>query len=121
LRRRITADECSVAEAPPSASAAEVAGARPDLAAAADPIPVLPQTARQADAIIFASCGVAFAALALWISREGHAVPTIDRHIHAWVLAHGLALVRRPKPTPLSGARPGPAEPSPQRAYALGG
>jgi len=90
LRRRTPADESSVEDAPPSASAAQLAdeAARLDLADAADPIPVLPQTARKADTIIFASCGLAFAVLALWISREGHAVPAIDRHVHAWVLAH---------------------------------
>lgn len=90
MRRRITADESSVEDPPTVASAAQLAdeNARLDLADAADPIPVLPQTQRKADAIIFASCGLAFAVLATWISREGHAVPAIDRHIHAWVLAH---------------------------------
>ncbi len=58
------------------------------VADAADPIPVLPRTARTADAILAASCGLAFAVVAAWVSRDGHAVPAIDRHIHAWVLAH---------------------------------
>jgi membrane-associated phospholipid phosphatase len=90
LRRRRPADECSVEDAPPIERAAQPAedGARQDLADAVDPIPVLPRTARAADAIISASCGLAFAVVATWISRGGHAVPAIDRHIHAWVLAH---------------------------------
>jgi undecaprenyl-diphosphatase len=37
--------------------------------------------------MISASCSVAFAVLATWISQT-HAVPAIDRHIHAWVLIH---------------------------------
>lgn len=86
LRRRTPADECSVEDAPPAPLADEAA--RLDLADAADPIPVLPRMARKADAFIFAFCGLAFAVLALWIGRQGHAVPAIDRHIHAWVLAH---------------------------------
>jgi membrane-associated phospholipid phosphatase len=90
LRKRTQADACSVEDALPVASGAHLAddGARLDLADAADPIPVLPQTPRKADAIVFASCGLAFAVVAIWISREGHAVPAIDGHIHAWVLAH---------------------------------
>jgi len=55
---------------------------------AVDPIPVLPRTARKTDAFISASCGLAFAVVATWITRGGHTVPAIDRHIHAWVLAH---------------------------------
>lgn len=62
--------------------------ARPDVADAADPIPVLPRTRRKADAIIAVSAGLAFAALATWIGRDGHPVPAVDQHIHAWVLAH---------------------------------
>lgn len=90
MRRRTRAAECSVEDAPPIASAAQLAddGARLDLADAADPIPALPRTARKTDALIFASCGLAFAVLATWISRQGHAVPVIDRDIHAWALAH---------------------------------
>jgi membrane-associated phospholipid phosphatase len=90
LRRRTRADECSVEDAPPSASADRLVddAARLDLADAADPIPVLPQMARKTDAVVFASCGLAFAVLALWISRVGHAAPAIDRNIHAWVLTH---------------------------------
>jgi membrane-associated phospholipid phosphatase len=38
--------------------------------------------------ILAASCGVALALVAVWVSRDGHAAPAIDRHIHAWVLAH---------------------------------
>jgi membrane-associated phospholipid phosphatase len=59
-----------------------------DLADAVNPIPVLARTPRKADAIISASCGLAFAVIAGWISRQGHAVPAVDLHIHAWVLAH---------------------------------
>jgi membrane-associated phospholipid phosphatase len=59
-----------------------------DLSDAVNPIPVLPRTARKADAIISASCGLAFAVIASWISLRGHAVPAVDQHIHAWVLAH---------------------------------
>jgi membrane-associated phospholipid phosphatase len=58
------------------------------VADAVDPIPALPRTSHKADAIIFASCGLAFAVVAIWISRRGHAVPVIDRDIHAWVLVH---------------------------------
>jgi membrane-associated phospholipid phosphatase len=83
LRRRTPADEDAVAAGPLADR-----DARLDLADAADPVPVLPRTGRKADAIISISCGLAFAALAIWIGREGHAVPAIDRHIHAWVLAH---------------------------------
>jgi membrane-associated phospholipid phosphatase len=61
---------------------------RLDLADAADPIPVLPRTARRAEAVIAISCGLAFAALTTWIASEGHAVPGLDRHLHDWVLAH---------------------------------
>jgi hypothetical protein len=90
LRRRTPPDDHIVEDAPPIPSAAQLAneGARPALADTADPIPVLPQPARKADAVISVSCGLAFAVLTVWISREGHAVPAIDRHIHAWVLAH---------------------------------
>jgi membrane-associated phospholipid phosphatase len=61
--------------------------ARRDLADAADPIPVLPRTGRKADAVIAISCGLAFAALTTWIAAAGHAVPALDRQLHAWVLA----------------------------------
>jgi membrane-associated phospholipid phosphatase len=90
LHRRTPADEHSVEDAQPVESAAPFAddGARQDLADAVDPIPVLPRTARKTDAFISASCGLAFAVVATWITRGGHAVPAIDRHIHAWVLAH---------------------------------
>ncbi len=90
MRRRNRPDEYSVEDAPLIATAAPLAddGARLNLADAADPIPALPRTARKADAIVAASCGLAFAVIATWISREGHAVPAIDRHIHGWVLAH---------------------------------
>jgi membrane-associated phospholipid phosphatase len=76
LRRRTPADDTAED------------GARLDLADAADPIPALPRMPRKADAIVSVSCGLAFAVLAIWISREGHAVPAIDRSVHAWVLAH---------------------------------
>jgi membrane-associated phospholipid phosphatase len=72
--------------APPSGDAGQL-----DLTDAFDPIPVLPRTPRTADAILAASCGVALAVVAVWVSRDGHAVPAIDRHIHAWVLAHRAA------------------------------
>ena len=90
MARRTPADEYSVEDAPPFESAAQLAddGGRQRLADAADPIPVLPRTARKADAAISALCGLAFAVVAIWISRRGHAVPAIDRHTHAWVLAH---------------------------------
>lgn len=90
MRRRTPADEHSVEDAPRIESAAQLTddGARLDRADAVNPIPVLPRTVRTADAIISASCGLAFAVVATWISREGHAVPAIDRHIHAWLLAH---------------------------------
>jgi membrane-associated phospholipid phosphatase len=90
LRRRTPADEHRVDDAQPVESAAQFAddGARQDLADAVDPIPVLPRMSRKTDAIISASCGLAFAVVATWISRGGHTVPAIDRHIHAWVLAH---------------------------------
>ena len=90
MRKRTPADEPNVEDSPLIASATELADdhARADLADAADPIPVLPQTPRKADALIFASCSLAFAVIVIWISREGHAVPAIDRHVHAWVLAH---------------------------------
>lgn len=90
MRRRTPAEEYSVEDAPVTESASDLADdrARLDLADAADPIPVLPRTARKADAIASASCGLAFAVLATWISRHGHTVPAIDRDIHAWVLAH---------------------------------
>ena len=97
MRRRTSADEFGVEDAPPIDTAAPPIdtaapladdGVRQALADAADPIPVLPRTARKADAVISASCGLAFAAVAIWISREGHALPAIDRHIDAWVVAH---------------------------------
>lgn len=90
MRRHTPSDEYGPEDAPPVDSAAQPAGngARMGLADAVDPIPVLPATARKADAIIFASCAIAFAVVAAWIGREGHAVPAIDRHIHTWVLAH---------------------------------
>jgi membrane-associated phospholipid phosphatase len=90
LRRRTPADEHSVEDAPSVDSAARLAdnGARQDGADAVDPIPVLPRTTRNADAIVFAACGLAFAVVAIWISRQGHAVPVLDRDIHAWVLGH---------------------------------
>jgi membrane-associated phospholipid phosphatase len=89
LRRRTPAGECSAAEAQPARSTAQFADdtARLDLADAVDPIPALPRTARRADAIIAASCSVAFAVVATWISQT-RAVPAIDRHIHVWVLIH---------------------------------
>jgi hypothetical protein len=75
LRRRTPPDDHIVEDAPPIPSAAQLAneGARPALADTADPIPVLPQPARKADAVISVSCGLAFAVLTVWISREGHA------------------------------------------------
>jgi membrane-associated phospholipid phosphatase len=90
LRRHTPADQYSPEDAPPAGSTGRAAGngAPLDLADATDPVPVLPATARKADAVIAASCAMAFAVVAAWISREGHAVPAIDRHIHAWVLAH---------------------------------
>lgn len=90
MRRRTPADQHSPEDPPPIGSAAQPAGngAGRDLADAAGPFPLLPATARRADAVISAFCAVAFAVVAAWISREGHAVPAIDRHIHAWVLAH---------------------------------
>ena len=38
--------------------------------------------------VVSAACGLAFAALALWISRNGQLVPAIDRHVHRWALTH---------------------------------
>ena len=86
MRKQTPADEDAVA-AEATGSLAD-RDARLDLADAADPVPVLPRTDRKSDAIIAVSCGLAFAALATWIGRDGHAVPAIDRHLHAWVLAH---------------------------------
>ncbi len=86
MRKQTPADEDAEATGPLADR-----DARLDLADAADPVPVLPRTGRTADAIISVSCGLAFAALATWIGREGHAVPAIDRHLHAWVLAHRSA------------------------------
>jgi membrane-associated phospholipid phosphatase len=90
LRRRNGAGEHSDQDVSPTETAAQLAAdrARVDLADAADPIPALPRTARKTDAIIFASCGLTFAILAAWLSREGHGVPVIDRDIHAWALTH---------------------------------
>jgi membrane-associated phospholipid phosphatase len=90
LRRNARAGEARVEDAAPEENAAPLAAdaAQLDLVDAVDPIPVLPRTARTADAIIAASCGLALAAVAVWVSRDGHAVPALDRHIHAWVLAH---------------------------------
>ncbi len=90
MRRHTQAGKDCPEDAPPADSAARLAGDNPplDFADAAGLFPVLPSTARRTDAIISASCAIAFAAVTVWISREGHAVPAIDRHIHAWVLAH---------------------------------
>lgn len=90
MRRSARADEGRVEDA---ASAEDVAPlpddtGQLDLTDAVDPIPALPPTAHTADAIVAASCGLAFAVVTAWVSRDGHAVPAIDRHIHAWVLAH---------------------------------
>ena len=89
MRKRTGARDARAEHAAPveTAQLAENA-ARLNLADAADPIPALPPTARRAEAIAFASCGLAFAALTTWISRPGHAVPAADLRIHAWVLAH---------------------------------
>lgn len=86
MRRRTRAGECSIEDARPVAKLVDD-NAGLDLADAVDPIPVLPRTARRANAMISASCSVAFAVVATWISQS-HAVPAIDRHIHAWVLIH---------------------------------
>ena len=89
MRRRNSADVENVENIPLITSADQPANdaARPDLADAVDPIPALPGTNRKATAVVAVTCGLAFAAVAAWISREGQAVPAIDRHIHAWVLA----------------------------------
>jgi membrane-associated phospholipid phosphatase len=89
VRRHVPPRGDSVERAPPvdSVQLAD-ATARLDLADAVDPVPLLPRTAtRTTSALISASCSVGFAILAMWISQT-HAVPSIDRHIHAWVLMH---------------------------------
>ena len=79
MRKRTGARDYRAEHAVPveTAQLAENA-ARLNLAAAADPIPALPPAARKAEAIAFASCALAFAALTTWISRPGHAVPAAD-------------------------------------------
>jgi membrane-associated phospholipid phosphatase len=89
VRRHVPPRGDSVERAPPVDSVRLAdATARLDLADAVDPVPLLPRTAtRTTSALISASCSVGFAILAMWISQT-HAVPSIDRHIHAWVLMH---------------------------------
>jgi membrane-associated phospholipid phosphatase len=89
LRGRIPPAGRGIEHAPRAETDAQLAddAARLDLADAVDPIPVLPRTARRANTMISASCGVAFAVIATWISHS-HTVPAIDREIHAWVLVH---------------------------------
>jgi membrane-associated phospholipid phosphatase len=90
VRRRTAAQDHGAERAAPAENAAQLADsdARRDLTDAVDPIPVLHPMSRAAAACISVSCGLAFAVLATWISRQGHAVPAADRQIHAWILAH---------------------------------
>jgi membrane-associated phospholipid phosphatase len=48
----------------------------------------LPPLPRLPAAIVSAACGLAFAIVAVWVSRSGHAVPAVDRELHEWALGH---------------------------------
>jgi membrane-associated phospholipid phosphatase len=93
VRRGTRAGERRLEDAAPVEDVAPISedAGQLNLADAVDPIPALPRTGRTADAILAASCGLALAVVAARVSRDGHAVPIIDRQIHAWVLAHRAA------------------------------
>ncbi len=48
----------------------------------------LPPLPRLPAAIVSAACGLAFAVVAVWVSRSGQTVPAVDRELHEWALGH---------------------------------
>ncbi len=81
---------CGPRDTRPAAAAALTPAARAMRAARAA-LPRQRDGARLPAVLVSAACGLAFAALAIWISRNGQLVPAIDRHVHRWALTHRRA------------------------------
>jgi membrane-associated phospholipid phosphatase len=76
----------------PAVTAAGTPPVLPDLAPAPAPV------SRRAAATVAAAAALGFTALTVGIAWHGAAVPAVDEHLHAWVLAHrgpGSAAVAR--------------------------